>query len=234
MRSVSETLERIAANRPVHARFANTLSLLEYIGARKILKSQREGSVTAELLAHVSEEVRHAQALKRVALKLSDGALEGYGDDELLAGDEARAYIQAVDHTPLLEGEGSRDSWESYLYTTLLVEERANRIYPLYGPILSRAGFPGVMKGILKEEEAHLGDIRANLGSRLEALEPLRLREEAAFNAWWTQVEALTATEPAEGLLDLVADQRIGKGADALPVLATIDRPERELPSATP
>jgi hypothetical protein len=185
------TLQRLAGRPEVHARFVNTLSLLEYIGARKILKSQKESRITAELLAHAAEEIRHAQALKRVALKLSDGRLEGYSQDELLAGSEARAYIQDVDHTPLLEGEPSRDAFTSYLYATLLIEERANRIYPLYEPILAEAGHPGVLKGILKEEVAHLCDIRREIeASGGPGLEPLRAREEKAFNSWWSAVES--------------------------------------------
>lgn len=187
---VVETLKALARNRELHARFVNTVSLLEYIGARKILKSQKESRMTAELLAHVAEEIRHAQALKRVALKLSDGKLESYSQDELLAGSEARAYIQAVDHTPLLGGEPSRDEFTSYLYATLLIEERANRIYPLYEPILAEAGFPGVLRGILQEEEAHLHDIRQDIeASGAPELAPLREREEIAFLAWWSAVE---------------------------------------------
>jgi hypothetical protein len=191
--AVISTLKRLAQHRELHARFVNTLSLLEYIGARKILKSQKESRMTAELLAHVAEEIRHAQALKRVALKMSEGELAGYSQDELLAGSEARAYMQDVDHTPLLEGESSRDAFTSYLYTTLLIEERANRLYPLYEPVLAEAGYPGVLSGILKEEVAHLHDIRVNIeGAGTPELEPLRAREEDAFGAWWAAVERAT------------------------------------------
>jgi hypothetical protein len=188
--AVVSTLVKVAGSKELHARFVNTLSLLEYIGARKILKSQNENRVSAELLAHVAEEIRHAQALKRVALKMSEGQLEGYSERELVAGAEARAYIQAVDHTPLLAGEVSRDAWTAYLYTTLLIEERANRIYPLYEAILGQAGFPGVLRGILAEEEAHLSDIRRSIeATGNPELAPLREREEAAFQAWWNAVE---------------------------------------------
>lgn len=188
--ALTATLTRLASRPDAHSRFVNTLSLLEYIGARKILKSQKESRITAELLAHVAEEIRHAQALKRVALKLSEGKLEGYGQDELLAGSEARAYIQAADHTPLLQGEHSRDEFTSYLYATLLIEERANRIYPLYEPILAGAGHPGVLKAILREEETHLQDIRREIeATGSPELAPLREREERAFHAWWNAVE---------------------------------------------
>lgn len=202
MNDISATLRKLASSRDLHAKFVNTLSLLEYIGARKILKSQKESRITSELLSHVAEEIRHAQALKRVALKLSEGRLEGYSQDELLAGSEARAYIQAVDHTELLPGEKPRDAWIAYLYTTLLIEERANKIYPLYEPILAEAGHPGVLRAILREEESHLNDIRASLercsrdAGPLEGaldLEPLRGQEESAFRAWWSAVERMAS-----------------------------------------
>ena len=43
------TLKRLACRPEAHARFVNTLSLLEYIGARKIMKSQKESRITAAL-----------------------------------------------------------------------------------------------------------------------------------------------------------------------------------------
>ena len=38
--SVTNALERIVADPSIHARFLNTLSRLEYVGARKLMKSQ--------------------------------------------------------------------------------------------------------------------------------------------------------------------------------------------------
>lgn len=59
-----ECLTALVKQPTLHARFLNTLSLLEFIGARKIMKSQEEDSVTPAVLAHATEEIRHAQVLK--------------------------------------------------------------------------------------------------------------------------------------------------------------------------
>lgn len=142
----------------LHARFVNTLSLLEYMGTRKILKSQQEESVSQELLTHIAEEIRHAQMLKKVALKMSQGKLNSYRDEHLMCGAEARRYFQAIDHGAAARLE-QLGSWTNYLVTTLLIEERANLIYPIYDSILAQVGFPGVMRGIVKEEDRHLQDI---------------------------------------------------------------------------
>jgi len=184
----------------LNAQFLHTLSFLEYIGARKILKSQNEKSITLELLAHISEEIRHAQVLKKLALKLSQGRLTSYSDQHLLCGPQARAYIQSVDRAAIEEfdspnsnkdahgnTQGSthknthRNPWINYLYTTFLLEERAKVLYPLYDQYLDHQ----VFKGIMKEEETHLQDICEELGLvpaiTENHLDQLRKRESEAF-----------------------------------------------------
>ncbi len=178
----------------LNARFINTLSFLEYVGARKILKSQHESLVTYRLINHMLEELRHAQLLKRVALKMSDGKLETYSDDHLLCGQEARRYIQTVDFAPEIEV-----PWLNYLLTTLMLEERANLIYPDYEPLLAQAGFPGVLKAIVTEEDVHLRDVIRNLGreTSISAYQLNRLREieSEAFQRFADSIEAeITAT----------------------------------------
>lgn len=181
----SDVIPALAKSKDLHSRFINTLSYLEYVGARKILKSQDESSISMELLAHIAEEVRHAQVLKKIALKMSDHRLPTYADDQLLAGAEARAYIQAVDRS----SEKENSSFKNYLYTTLLLEERAKKIYPFYEPILAEAGFPGALRAIVLEEESHLHQISKHLSTSQNApsdiiLNEMRQNEEAAFSRW--------------------------------------------------
>jgi hypothetical protein len=176
----------IAADMMVHARFLNTLSLLEYVGARKILKSQQASSLTSELLSHVAEEIRHAQIFKRIALKMSGGVLGTYEHAHLLRGDLAVHYFQSIDRA--VAGIAP-DAWYAYLLTTQLVEERAQILYPVYEPILAQAGFPGVLAAITKEEDAHLAQTQAFLMASSEASEKLptlRDLEAQLFNQWIT------------------------------------------------
>lgn len=141
-----------------HARFVNTLSLLEYMGARKIFKSQKAETISTEILAHMSEEIRHSQVLKKIALKMSSGKLTSFQDDELLCGAEAREYFQTIDRFSATEL-GYDQPWLNYLSTTLMIEERANHVYPFYDLVLSELGFSNALRGILKEEDMHLKEI---------------------------------------------------------------------------
>jgi len=179
-------LTRLISKPEVHARFLNTISLMEYMGARKIMKSQREESVSAEILAHMAEEVRHAQVFKKLALKLSHGELKTYREEHLLAGPMARNYIQTVDQAiaSALLGE---NSYLNYLLSTLLIEERANTIYPFYAELMEPLGLSSFIRNILKEEEHHLSEIQKYLMDSQHLSEAqmgaLRMIEQEAFNA---------------------------------------------------
>ncbi len=169
-----------------HARFLNSISLMEYMGARKIMKSQHEESISAEVLAHMAEEIRHAQVFKKMALKLSEGRLVTYDEEYLLAGNEARAYIQTVDQgvAGVLK---KQDSYFNYLLSTLLIEERANKVYPFYAQLLEPYGFATHIQKILREEEHHLKEIEDSLKERQglssQQMEHLRELESKAFMA---------------------------------------------------
>ena len=58
-----------------HARFLNTLSLMEHIGSRKIMVSQTCGPLGREVLKHLAEETRHAFFFKKAAETLGRAAV---------------------------------------------------------------------------------------------------------------------------------------------------------------
>lgn len=185
-------IAKVRVNQDTHAKFVNTLSLLEYIGARKIIKSQNEADISIDLLAHAAEEIRHAQMLKKIALKMSEGKLDSYQEEHLLCGNAGRAYIQAIDHG--VEAEmTTTNPWTNYLIATLLIEERANVLYPFYETILAECGHPGILKAIVREENAHLRDILNYLEKQnpknLPSLEKLRGLEERAFSKFMEAIE---------------------------------------------
>lgn len=178
---------RLLENPSAHARFVNTLSFIEYVGARKILKSQRAEFFSLELLTHVSEEIRHARRLKRLALEMSDGRLDSYGAGHLLAGKAAEAYVQAVD-AAAQAASGGNDPWVAYLLTTLLVEERANAFYPAYASQGTVPKHRAVIAAIVSEEQRHLEEIGRRLRGAVvdshRVLTELRRVEEDAFHAF--------------------------------------------------
>lgn len=152
------TLANLMDKPELHGRFLNTLSLLEYIGARKIMKSQQEDTITPTVLAHMTEEIRHAQILKKLAIKVGGAAVKTYAETSLLCGREGRAYIQGIDRKAQ-EVLGGEDTLANYLLTTLIVEERAQELYPLYDSLLQPLGLNGPLKAIFREEEEHLAQV---------------------------------------------------------------------------
>ncbi len=152
---IREVISFLGKDRFINAKFLNTLSVLEYAGARKIIKSQKAESLNLEILRHIAEEIRHARILKKMALQLSNQSLTTYRKEHLLAGDAAWDYIQSVDH--FVEDEIKKpDPWIKYLYVTLLIEERAMEVYPLYSETLGQLGLAQPLQGLIAEEETHL------------------------------------------------------------------------------
>ena len=149
------------------------------------MKSQREETISSQVLAHAAEEIRHAQTFKRLALKMSDGELDSYAEDHLLCGVQARQYMQAVDHEIAAVLNGT-DGWVNYLLTTLLVEERAGLIYPHYDSILTELGYPAALQGIVREETMHLEQIRAELGG-IKSIAPERLKRLREFETSYSK-----------------------------------------------
>jgi hypothetical protein len=159
-------LARAVADRPLHARFLNTLSMMEHIGSRKIMSSQARGPLNEGLLQHMAEETRHAFFFKRQARRMAGGAVEGYTEANTLARGPAAMYFSRLD------AEVSRrvtaacpDLAAPYLAVSLAVELRACWVYPLYHAALEAAGVPLSLKSIIAEEDAHLDDMHAQLSA---------------------------------------------------------------------
>ena len=206
-----QVLSELVKHNELHAKFLNTISLMEYMGARKIVKSQLEKNVDSEVLAHMTEEIRHAQIFKKMALKLSDKKLKTYDDEYLLAGPAGRAYIQTVDQSisAVLQGE---NSYLNYLLSTLLIEERANEVYPFYEKLLEPFGFGTYIRGILREEENHLEQIKDLLEKSpsfsSQKLDALRMIEKKAFDFLISEVGiALDMQEGSQ--TDTMAETRV-------------------------
>jgi hypothetical protein len=94
---LEDLIGAIAADPALHARWLNTLSYLEYVGFRKIVKSQRAEVLTAAILGHACEEGRHALGLKKLAIKLGGVQFDSYAPAVLLCSEEAAAYFQDLD-----------------------------------------------------------------------------------------------------------------------------------------
>ena len=159
-------ISQIVADPALHARWLNTFSYLEYVGFRKILKSQRAEVLTTAILTHACEEGRHALGLKKLAMKLGGAGFDSYAPQVLLCGEEAEAYFQDLDQS-CDEAFADRSADErvrlAYGYVTWLVERRALDVYGLYKNALGDSEIARKLGGLLAEETKHLSDIETLL-----------------------------------------------------------------------
>jgi len=191
--AVKQRLGWFCGHPSAHARFLNTLSLMEHIGSRKIMMSQTSQDPGGDTLRHLAEETRHAYFFKRAAEKLARGTL-GYGADETVAGAAARFYMERLDAGIARSLDGAPASALPYLYMSLIVELRAVWFYRLYQESLTEHEQGLSLKSVLAEEELHLATMLARLSdmdpdctahiTQFEALEQQR------FRALWDAIEA--------------------------------------------
>lgn len=208
-------LARVCAVPGLHFRFLNTLSLLEHIGARKIMATHAAGGqeLCGDTLRHIAEEARHAWFFKRQAEAAAGHALS-YDAASILAGPQARAYMARLDGTIARTAQGAR----AYLYMSLVIELRAVWFYRIYQDVLSASGKTIKLGGLLAEEDRHLDEMQdqlraldQDLASRLAgftAYEEIRFQNflsalersvaQGGSSRASSPVEALSATDAAE------------------------------------
>src|ERR1700729_260273 len=90
-------LPQIIADNTIHARWLNTLSLMENTGARKISASEDPVTVTYIILKHAAEEHRHAFYLKKQIEKAGTGLCPTYADEYLVAPNYSKYYLNVLD-----------------------------------------------------------------------------------------------------------------------------------------
>jgi len=163
---LEDLIGAIVPDPALHARWLNTFSYLEYVGFRKIVKSQRAEVLAAAILGHACEEGRHALGLKKLAIKLGGAQFDSYAPEALLCGEEAEAYFQdldeACDEAFAGRSEAARGKL-TYCYVTWLVERRALDVYQVYKRALGDSDIARKLGGLLAEETKHLADVEAVL-----------------------------------------------------------------------
>ncbi len=163
-----DLVHQVIRDDSLHARWLNTFSYLEYIGFRKIVKSQWVSDVTLNVLTHACEEGRHALRLKKMAIRLGGSGFDSYSEERLLCGEQAEHYFQTLDS--LCEQEISKTSTDpqviarlTYLYVTLLVERRALKVYGDYKHALESCEYPLDLQFLIAEELTHLERVQIDL-----------------------------------------------------------------------
>jgi hypothetical protein len=183
-RRLTELLDRIIGQPRDHGRLLNTLSRLEYVGVRKMLKSRRAEELDLDGLQHVLDETVHALRLKKAAVALGRKDVATYAASDTLAGDAGERYLQAVDHAAeaaLADLPEAIRPAANYLLSSAAIEVRAQAFYPLSESRLRAHGVAVSVAAIMRDEDRHL----AEMATRLEALLP----------DWRGRIEAVLETE---------------------------------------
>jgi hypothetical protein len=160
---LEELIGAVVADPALHARWLNTFSYLEYVGFRKIVKSQRAEVLTAAILGHACEEGRHALGLKKLAVKLGGAEFDSYASEVLRGGgglfSGPRQGLRRGLRGPLR----CRARKTHYCYVTWLVERSALDVYGIYKKALADSDIARKLGGLLAEETKHLAEVEALL-----------------------------------------------------------------------
>ncbi|PSK91098.1 hypothetical protein [Taibaiella chishuiensis] len=199
-----QTLTHIVADDELHARWLNTLSLMENTGARKISRYEHPVHTNITVLKHAAEEARHAYYLKKQIGKLGEGLCPDYSFDSLLAPVQSHHYLRQLDLQACRYLYGKGYSGRSlhdgaYILVTYAIEVRADELYGVYQEVLNQAGSRVNVKSIILEEAGHLEEMTR----MLEQFSPdwagiaadICTLEHLLFEKWMTAIRQLPALQ---------------------------------------
>lgn len=192
---LQELLRQITRTPELEARWLHTVSLMEFIGARKISRTVADRHPSLDVLNHLADETRHAFAFKRLATEVAGGECSGY-----LCPEAAGRYFQSLDHelaTWATSLTGSSDVYLHYLLTTTTIERRAMVLYPLYKAATRHPSVREELGRVVVEEQSHRRAIEDACIARLRevngSLETALAVEERLFGAFLGELERALA-----------------------------------------
>ncbi|MFM2326788.1 MAG: hypothetical protein RIR31_990, partial [Bacteroidota bacterium] len=127
----------------LHARWLNTLSMMENAGAKKIKKCEHPVLTTEIILKHAAEEARHAYYLKKQIQKINKNSCPTYEKQYLLAPKMSFYYLHELDIKisrflkDTFNYKGDDLKYAAYLLVTYAIEVRADELYPKYQTVLT-------------------------------------------------------------------------------------------------
>lgn len=194
---LAQLLPHIIADDALHARWLNSLSMMESVGARKIAAYVHPIEVDLITLQHAFEEARHAYFLKKQIGKLKQTS-PNYEPNYTLAPRASYRYLHKLDMSCARylsnAGQTGRDLKHGcYLLVTYLIEVRAMKLYGTYQAALDAAASRVHVKSIISEEEGHL----TNMMAQLTAFNPewqnmsddLHAMEQHLYQNWLAQIK---------------------------------------------
>ncbi|HEY9081235.1 hypothetical protein [Magnetovibrio sp.] len=156
-------LDLITADAPLHARFLNTLSMMEHMGARRIMITQSHTDLAQDTLKHMAEEARHAFFFKRQADKFAGRSMD-YTSADTIAPAFARMYFKRLESFIAQDlKDVENPGLVTYLYMSMIIEFRAVWSFGVYQTRLDTNAVKLSLKSLLAEEQGHLDEMEATL-----------------------------------------------------------------------
>ena len=141
-----------------HYLWLRSLSYLEYIGYRKMVKAVPYAEVNRGVFHHLNDEIQHSFMLRELAEKVfGRSSAEKKALHELIQ--IAEDYFQGLDSRIedwVTEKKGSEDPYLCYLFVSYVIEKRAMQVYPHYFASLTTSPLKIVVQKIIKDESEHL------------------------------------------------------------------------------
>lgn len=201
---MKDILTNIVAKPETHAKWLNTLSMMENAGARKISASEHPLKVDLIILKHAAEEARHAYYLKNKIKNVPFDGCPDYSYQHLLAPVNSYQYLHQLDSKvsrKLKEDfdlSGHQLRFAAYLFVTYAIEVRADELYPQYQEVLTESNSTISVRTIIAEEEGHLEEMIVQLKKFSPDWEvyadKILAIEKDLYNQWWAAIskEVLT------------------------------------------
>lgn len=197
--NLKDLLSEIVKDDLTHAKWLNTLSMMENAGSRKISACEHKTDVSVSILKHASEEARHAYFLKTQIKKLAPGKFSTYRFEDVLAPMSSYQYLDRLDYLISkylkceLQTPSDQIRYASYLLTTYAIEERADELYPVYSEVLDESGSNINVRLIIAEEIGHLEEMNRQMAEFFtgwkEKAAYVRKVESKLYSKWVSDLE---------------------------------------------
>lgn len=153
----SQFLDQIIESPTQHHLWLRSLSYLEYIGYRKMVKAVPYAKISTGVYHHLSDEIQHSFMLREIADKQFGITLPMEQVTSLVG--IAENYFQGLDSQVdewIEQGLGKKDAYASYVWVSYTIEKRAMKVYPQYLAKLQNQPLKLVVQKIIKDEADHL------------------------------------------------------------------------------
>lgn len=151
-------LDEIITSDCKHFLWLRSLSYLEYIGYRKMVKAVPYEEVKQGVFHHLSDEIQHSYLLREQAeISFPNFHFDLEEFEDLM--EIAEHYFQTLDHNIknwVQEKTGQENPYLCYLLVSYTIEKRAMSVYPYYYSKLTQSPLKVVLQKIIKDESEHL------------------------------------------------------------------------------